>query len=43
VAAKLGGTMNEAENNISRGSELIFPVAVAAVFFVVLVVGAIIG
>jgi hypothetical protein len=35
--------MHKAENNISRGSELIFPVAVGAVFFVILVIGAIIG
>jgi hypothetical protein len=35
--------MREAETDVSRGSEVIFPVAVGAVFLVVLVVGALIG
>ncbi len=41
--ASLGGTMKDAQTEVSRGYEVIFPVAVGAVFLVVLVVGAIIG
>jgi len=37
------GTVKEVEAKVSRSSEVIFPVAVGAVFLVVLVVGAIVG
>lgn len=39
----LGGTMKDAQTEVSRGYEVIFPVAVGAVFLVVLIVGAIVG
>jgi hypothetical protein len=39
----VGGTVQDADTQRAKTSDVIFPVAVGAVFLVVLVVGAIIG
>jgi hypothetical protein len=43
MGCDVGGTVREANTEVSRTSEVIFPVAVGAVFLVVLVVGAMLG
>ena len=43
AADTLEGTVRNAETESARGSEVIFPVAVGAVFLAVLVIGAIVG
>lgn len=39
----MGVTVREAKTEVSKSSDVIFPVAVGAVFLVVLIVGALVG